>query len=296
MRHPSEYFIKFLMLQPVPEAQYDDWIQKQVMLLDLPRPDVPFLAALRSSIYPPIGFEPSNRLHLPSVKYLKDQKVYGLFHPDKPVLEANTILTDLRCRPAVEKLLLAAEPFKVIAKQINGKFGTTFTGDGVESYSHYYWNTKLLRPEDWGILLEGRVIERETVLSILKAGPEHAYRKAGFQVALESKSALQKMSDGLLEAFEDTLALPYSINKVKALVGLSAAMAKLDMQLSQGQTDLKKTMSLFEKMKIDKAKVEATPIRELAEAGNFSRSGVNLVEAVPNIKDLEDDLDESLEK
>jgi hypothetical protein len=289
MEHPSRQFIKFLLLQPTPSAQENAWVQDQVVSVLLPRPPAEYLELLRRKLDPPANFQPDDPLDEESAHFLKKEKVWGLFHPDRPVEEANDLLANLRLRPAVEKLLLGGEePFK-IAQQVNERLDSYLTADGIQTFRHYYWNPSIVAVQDWPLLIPD-LRDQQNALSILRSGPEHAYRKAGFRVIVQSKSVLRRMVEGLAEDFEDWMAQPTSREKSRALVGLATAAVKLDDQLQEGGEDLEKIMKLFERTHIETRQVQATPVNELAEAGTFSRSGVPLVEMA--LAEHEEEIDE----
>ena len=274
--HPSEYLIKYLMV--LPAGASDDWVQRQIVALALPRPSIEYLQETRLTLQPPTPFNPSSTTDIASQAFLKGEKIHGMFFPDAPVLEANKLAADMRVRPAVEKLLLALEPLKSIAKRVNEKFGEFYTADGIGAYQHYYWNTRLLRVQDWELVFADHKYEQQEILAILRCGPEYAYHRSGFKVVYEAKTVMQKMLEGLWLDFQEWQGKPNSRDKSRCMVGLATAAAKLDSQLHEGQTNLKDTLGLFERIKVKTQKVEAPPIRQLALAGNFSRSGVDLIE------------------
>jgi len=279
-RHPSENFIKFLMTAPS-VANDDTVIISTVVQLGYPAPDPAYLKELRPDLeaQQPVYFQPQNRYHRESQKYLKAQNIWSLHHPDRATREANTIVTNLRARPLIENLLLGRMDPKDIAKRVNARLGEFFTGDGIEAYGHYYWNVALLRVEDWEKLLKDYDYQRENTMSILQVGPSMALHKLGFQQSLESKTILKEMMEGVYFDFREWKAQPRSESRTRAITSLAKAATVLDIQLSQADSALKESLKAFEAFRMRTNEQKPKDVREIAPAGEFTGSGAKLLEA-----------------
>lgn len=281
IRHPSEHFIKFLMTQQRPEAQDDKYVLMMVTSLGYPAPASDYLIWLRTQMAPkiPAGFQPQNRYHRDSVKFLRAEGIYSLHNPDEPTREASTVVTHLRARQLIEQLLLGHMEPKEIAKKVNAKLSEYFTTPCIEAYAHYYWNVDLLRVEEWAQLLEGYDIQKSKTLAILQMGPAMALHSAGFQQQIESKMVLREMLESLYFDFREWKTKPLSASRTKALVDISKSAAHLDERLSQADSAIKESLVAFEKFRMKHAELTVPDVKSVATEGNYTGSGAKLLEA-----------------
>ena len=106
MRHPAEFYMKSLIIRDrnITDAQ----VLQAIDRLGFLSPEEPYLGFLRMEIPDaPDGFDPANKLHRPSMQFLRDQQVYEIFHPTAAINEAWSYLNDPTKRMMVEELLLA---------------------------------------------------------------------------------------------------------------------------------------------------------------------------------------------
>lgn len=281
IRHPSEGFIKYLMTSGNPHAANNDWIQFSLSTLGFPLADSDYLTWLRADVNSrvPPNFQPQNRYHRESMKFLRNEGIWGLHNPDKGAREATVIVTNLRTRPLIETLLLGRMEPKEIAKKVNAKVGEYYTAEGIESYSNYYWNVGLLRVEEWSRLLEQYEITKQNAIAVLQVGASMALHKAGFQQQLESKTILREMLDGIYFDYKEWKTQPLSPAKTKALAALARSAVMVDIQLSQADSALKDALSKFEQFRMRTSNQQIPDIKSVAGAGNYSGSGMKLIEA-----------------
>lgn len=282
IRHPSETFLKFLMTQVTnPHVNDDGWVSHAVVSLGFPQPQIEYLRWLRSELYSrvPAGFQPQNRYHRDSVKFLREQGIWGLHNPDKNSREATLLVTNLRARPLVENLLLGRVEPKDIAKKVNARLSEHLTTEGIEAYRHYYWQVSLLKVEDWSQLLEEYEYQRSQTLSILQVGPGMALHKTGFQQQIESKVMLREMMETIFFDFREWKMQPRSPAKTKALVTLSLAATKIDERMHEADAALKDSLQAFEKFRMQTDSQGVADVRQVAPAGNYTGSGAKLLEA-----------------
>ena len=283
IRHPSEGFIKYLMTSANPSSGSDDWIITTLTSLGFPRPDREYVAWIRQDLFSriPVNFQPQNRYHRQSVTCLRAEGIYSLHHPDKGTREAALLVTNLRARMLIENLLLGRMEPKEVARKVNARLGEFYTGEGIEAYGRYYWNVSLLRVEDWVTLLEEYEYTRQTTLSIVQGGAAMALHKMGFQQAIESKTMLKEMMEGLFFDFREWKSQPLSPAKTKAITTIARAAVSVDERLSQADSALKDSLRAFEAFRMQHAQMSVPDVRQIAPAGNYSGSGAKLLEAVP---------------
>lgn len=297
LRHPSENFIKFLITTTDPRYTDNAVVNIAVTMLGYPSADLQYLDWLRGEVRQrmPAQFSPVNRYHRPSVRFMRQEGIYGLHNPDEASCEATLIATHTRARPIVEELLLGHHHPVTVAKKVNSRLEEKFTADGVEAYKNYYWNVDLLRIEEWAQILQASPDSRSKALSILKVGPAMALHQAGFSQEIESKAILQEMQEAVYFDFLEWKKRPLSMERTKMMATGVKAMVLIDERLSESTSLLKDSLKNFEKFRMKHAKNQVADMRELAPDGNFSNSGAKLLEAKREEKQ-ESKKDESEEK
>lgn len=279
--HPSTGFLKYLMTSQHPQASNDMWVSSTVMSLGFPVPDPDYMIWLRSGMdsRKPANLQIGNRYHKESSRFLRQEGIWSLHYPDAGAREAALIVTDLRARPIIESLLLGRVEHKELTKKLNARLGVYFTVNGIEAYANYYWNTKLLRVEDWEKLYESYDTQKQHALSIVQVGPAMAMHKMGFQQHIESKNMLHEILDGLYFDFKEWKSKPLSESRTKAFTAIAKAAVTVDIQLSQADSALKDSLKAFEQFRMQHAQAQVQDVRTLAPDGNFSGSGSKLLEA-----------------
>jgi hypothetical protein len=280
MRHPSERFIKFLMMPPNPSAHDNQWVSNSLMALGYPPPPDDYLDALRSGFNGrlPVNFQPQNRYHRESVRFLREEGIYSLQFPDKSVRDAYLIAIDLKARPLVENLLLGRMDPKSVAKKVNARLGTFHTGDAIEAYGHYYWDVSIMKVDDWSKLFENLDSQRNNTLAIVQAGPAMALHKLGFQQQIESKVVLKEMLDGLYFDFKEWQTKPLSSDRTRAMTNIAKAATGVVESLSQADSALRDSLKAFEAFRMKHADATVAGVHTIAPAGNYSGSGAKLLE------------------
>lgn len=288
IRHPSENFIKFLITTSDPRAQDNAWVNMVVEMLGYPPVSPDYLGWLRQEIATriPPQFNPSNRYHRPSVKFMRQEGIYGLHNLDDAAKEAGLITTHLRARPLIEELLLGHFHPVIVAKRVNSRLEEHFTADGVEAYRHYYWNVGLLRTEEWAQLLANAGDKKSKTLAILQVGPAMAMHSAGFSQELESKAILQEMQESIYFDFLEWKKQPRSEARTKMMALNAKSITLIDERMSESNSLVKDSLKQFEKFRMQQAKKTVADMRELAPDGNFSGSGAKLLESKKEVIDV----------
>jgi len=281
IRHPSENFIKFLITTTDPRMQDDAMVNMWVTMLGFPETQPNYLQWLRNEVNQklPAQFTPHNRFHRPSVRFMRQEGIYGLHNPDEASHEASKITVHLRARPLVEELLLGHHHSVTIAKKVNARLEEHFTADGIEAYRHYYWNVDLLRVDEWAILLQNRDAQRSKTMAILQVGPAMAMHQAGFSQEIEAKAIMQEMLEASYFDFLEWKAKPQSEARTKMMATIVKATALLDERMQEGTSLVKDSLKNFEKFRMEHARKKVLDMRSLAPDGNFTGSGAKLLEA-----------------
>jgi hypothetical protein len=276
VRHPAQNFIKYLLIkdEEISDAKVlkslEDWGY-------LAPKDEHYLGFLRQEIADkPNNFDPLNRVHRPSMNYLREQSVFELFFPTSAVQEAWDILGEPFKRLIVEQVLMARLDRKQIAHKLNKKHSWHLTAEGLTAYHDYFWNIKLLTWDDWGRFLYGRSAMYEKHLALLSAPPSLAFFHLQLDQIIESKNMIQRAQEIAYFTLEEVSQKPGTgPDKVKAIGVLGKTIVECHEALSTSDMALKDILKNFERFRMEHPQIPPPDIKSLAPAGNFSGSGID---------------------
>lgn len=284
MRHPAEYFIKYLLLRESlsPNGITDAQVVHSLDELGLLSPHPQYLPLLRQELQqnpPPQPFEPFNRFNRPSALYLRDQKVYDMFVRTPAVEEAWEILGNQRLRLMAEKMVMANVTNKVTINKVNKKHGTFFTEAGVKAFEHYFWNRNLLTFDQWGRYLYDRSSLYSDYMALLRAPTQLAFYHLKLDQSLESKAMIRRSQQIAYNALEQVELQPGTgADKVKAIGVLVKAICTCDMALSSSDVAITGALQQFERFRMEHPQDPAPDIKMLSPGGSFSGSGSKVID------------------
>lgn len=172
MRHPAEYWIRFLLTRKHPLEE----IQGMCELADLGAVKTEYLQTLDIEMKGdlPMPFRPKDLKHPASQSYLRRHGIYALWHPTRYTREAEELLGDGPVRALLETFILSPlKPTQAI-KKIAEKTGRSISERGYALFKHYYWNNQLLSGAEWGrYIRDRRVAHRDWLKCAVTAkGPQ----------------------------------------------------------------------------------------------------------------------------
>lgn len=271
-KHPAENFVKFLMLRDegIPDATIMKTLADWGFLL--PKPS--YLVFLRNDLEVPQNFEPLNRLNRESMKFLRAEGVYEMFHPNLLVEEAWSILKDPMKRSMVEQALLARLDLKVAALKINMRMNWKLDAKAMATFGHFFWNVKLLTFDEWGRFLYGRSAMYERAMALLQGQQQVALHNLHLEQTVESKRMIQRAQEICYFTLEEVSQKPgTSSDKVKAITVLTKGIVECHNALSTSDMAIKDILKNFERFRMEHPQTPARSIHELAPHGNYSGSG-----------------------
>lgn len=283
-RHPSEYFIKYLLTLTKPEAQDNSWIQYSVQSMGFPSPEDEYVQEMREALEKemPVSYDPTDRYNRESVKFLRAAGVWSMHNPDDEIRAALKILPHFRARRIIEQLLLGRIEVAEVTKKANSRLGEYFTTGCVKAYNHYFWNTSLLKTKEWLTFFEDyETTDQANSVAVLQGGPAMALHVTGFRQNLECKEMLKDMLEGLYFDFRDWQTRPTSVNKTRALTGIAKAAVGLDVRMSEADSALRDSLKAFEAFRMEHSQKGVKSIDEIAPHGNFTESGEEIKELPP---------------
>jgi hypothetical protein len=153
-RSPCEVYIKYLLLHPDGYGDVD--IIDLLRLKQLDFLGVGYLQRLRRGLKPPKTFRPFDRFHKVSSRYLQENQVYYLFHPDAAMERALALLEDPQMKELIESMLITEDPEPLIVYRVQSA-GRKCTERAVERYRFNFFNPTLVDGTELRALLRYRV-------------------------------------------------------------------------------------------------------------------------------------------
>lgn len=284
MRHPAENYIRYLIVrgrsQALPQSTTlpsvqdisNDEILKNLDACGFLAPEPGYLDALKADIpAPPAGFDPANRLHRPSVQYLREQKVYEMFFRTPAVEEAWEILSSTTLRQMVEYILLNKGCSKALLQKVNKKHGTHLTEDGIGRYGHYFCNVDLLTFDQWGKYLYQKSSMASDYLALMRAPREFLLFKLRIDQQLESKMMIKRAQDIAYHTLEQVNLLPgASSDKVKSISLLTKSLVECDESLSASDAALGNVLKQFERFRAENNQPPPNDILTISPDGSYT--------------------------
>ncbi len=277
MRHPAENFIKYIIIRHGAGVS-DAVVERELSRYGfLPPAEGTYLGFLRQELDPPPdGFDFGNKLHRPSMQYLRDNQVYELFFRNAAVEEAFENLSHPYRRTVVEQALLSRLDLKLAARKLNAKNGWFLTTEGLKAHRHFFWNVSFLTFDEWGRYLYGRSSMYANYMTMLRAPPELALFHLRVGAQIESKMMITRAQEIAYHTLEEVAIQPGAdAAKVKAIGVLTKSLTDCHAALTTSDMALETVLKQFERFRMEHTEKAAVKIHELAPAGNFSGSGVD---------------------
>lgn len=156
MRHPAEYWIRFLITRKHSLEE----IQGMCELADLGAVSTEYLRSLEIDIHAemPKPFRPKIYNDRASQGFLRRFGIYTMWHPNSYVREAETLLGDGPVRALLETFILSPLRADQAIRKIEEKTGRQIHPKSYEVFRHYYWNSTLLSGAEWGKYIRERKV------------------------------------------------------------------------------------------------------------------------------------------
>lgn len=278
MRHPAEKFITYLIVR---HPNWDDAaVEQHIRDWGFLPPcdwDKHYWTNLRASLMetpPPVDFDPLDITHRASMRYLRQLGIYEIFRNTPEMQRAWDVLANPDQRLTVEQIILARLDLKMSCQRVNKRTGWFLDEDAIETFRHYFWNTKLLTFDDWGKFLYGRAALYERHMSLLQGNTALALFHLRIEQQIESKVMIQRSQEIAYFCLEEVNLKPgTSPDKVKAISVLTKAVVECHEALSTSDMALKDVLKQFERFRMEHPQQPPPDIRVLAPVGNFTGGG-----------------------
>jgi hypothetical protein len=262
MKHPSRYYIKYLILEDVN-------VNEVLAQSDLPQAKE---GEIRSLLSIPEDFDYKNKSHKPTIDWLKKEKIYDIVYPDKYTKEAIGYLDQPSIKDTIQSLLIAKLPALEIAKKLNSRWQLNATGEGIDRYRHYFWDIRGMRFKDWADLFRDPS-ERTKIKKLSSLGAEYALQTEGFIQKIETKEALREVQTICHRAIKELSLDSPTPDWCKSIALLAQTITKIDDTLNQGGESNREVLKRFEHLSMEAVKAQVKSVKELTAEGGTYTSG-----------------------
>lgn len=289
MRSPAEYYIRFI-LSPEPPPYHPSPDQEEDLRMAAVKRTTTHLRGMHI-LYPtdyyilklweemeeswPEPYDPSDPFHIASRRWLKEQRIYNLWHPNKAVKEALLIAQDIALRERLEPLLLSTMPLTDIILKLRKITAIHLTEAGLVTYKHYFWNRDLLAQDEWVSLLQQRRNTPQYAQALLNPSDlkEHLPWLVGVSGpgVFNAAEAAQRISH---IAYKYAIELEHkeaNVENTTALRNCITTIDRSDQILRRSEVALKDVLRQFEKFKM---RQDATQVINLEDLAGSNHSGM----------------------
>ena len=206
MRHPNEYWLKYLLASGVSPAK----VVKMAEMYLMPLPSKKQLDALSKAISKtkPKPF----RLSTPKTRaWIRNNKLHAMFYAQPSAQGARSILSSTKLRTIVEYLILADVAAGEICGYCEELAGERPAEESVVAYRHYFWNRDLLAAKEWEAYAEF-LNNGKDLLGCYLRGEEYALWKLGYRVELPQQELVKAVLHEAAMRYFETGSLPNNRN------------------------------------------------------------------------------------
>jgi hypothetical protein len=265
MRHPSEYFIKSLIVS----GKLDKEIRELLLEFGLPELTAEYtdyMSNLRADTLldqpgPYTGIRDEDR------DFLVRHKIDGLLHPDCNVAHTTTLLALPYVRRDIFLGLLGRIDSGDLSEHISHKYNVDAQYVHVAAIAHYYFNVEIVSPDEWHAIFSRVVSDQESQLhySCLMGGPVVASYKLGIERHVSIKDAVHEVVRALHTTLHEIKDRPASPAKLKMLSETMSALAKAHMVLNTSDQELAAVASELKTFKLSRNTKKPIPLALLSK-------------------------------
>ena len=196
MRHPSEYYIRYLLAEAWGDEDNPidlESINLTLKSYGLPRMTEPQFEFLRGNFGVPDSFRFNNKNHDASVEFMKKERLYSIWTATNG--DMTRVLKEMlgvSFQHTVHLLLMGDVPSNIIAKKVSRKFRlhASLTPGMIDHYRHYFWRVHNLSESEWAEFL-GAERYFDQFMASLYGGDQQALFRAGFNPRYDYKQGLR---------------------------------------------------------------------------------------------------------
>ena len=195
MRHPSEYYVRYLLAESWGDEEDPLDLESTNLTLEqygLPRMNESQFEFQRTTFEPPPTFRFNNRTHAATVAFMKQEKLHSLWDATEDMTRALKEMVGVNIQHTIHMLLMGDVPSRVIADKVSKKFRLqkSLSEGMVDHYRHYFWRVHNMSERQWDEFLEFDKYH-DQFMACLQGGDEQALFRAGFNPKYDYKQGLR---------------------------------------------------------------------------------------------------------
>lgn len=271
MPHPATSYIKFAVLKNWPEESVDT---VNMMLTDCGFPEISTseFDLLMQTLDPPANFSPNSKSHQPTIRYLKEQKVYTMWTKKPEAIDALALVELPQVRETVQLLLMGRFGTKEISTRIKAKYRKTIPAKSIAAYRHYFWNPELVGMKELRSFMWTDPM-RDAYVASMWGSKNQALFRAGFSPSIDGKRALKEAHRSLAMRIEATRIMPDTKDTARMLATLSKELVGVHNALYGEGAGVEDMMKELQRFVMERNAGNVVSIHDLAPKGNFSHGG-----------------------
>lgn len=274
MKHPSHYFIKWLIVQG------HTFEPANAIMKDHGLPEMP--DRLEDSFYKftdevwadlPADFTYVDPMHKPSSDFLKRQDIYNLAFPTKHTIAALRVLEYGPAKRDIVIALLGRIKKQEIISIANDVHGLDIDEKVIDALAHYYYNVKILTLSEWAQLMPSFAAqETDQYLSALNGGPVVAAYRLNRAKNVTIRETMQTAVDALFATLSEIRNWPATTDKVKILAETVGALAKAHTVMNTSDQELATIAKELKQFKLARNATKPVSLQVLS-GGAYQNSG-----------------------
>lgn len=269
MRHPSELFIKSLIVRGKNPSQIGDLLEEYGLpALPLEGGDE-YIKELAASL----GTSPAPITDPASNEYLRDHQVYFLVHPDTVVSSCVRLLENNAVKRDVYVSLMGKVTADDLATHLQTTHDLDVSSETIRAFKHYYFDVDRMGVDDWQLVIESMPGNDASYYeSALNGGATVAAYRLGRELNISIREAVKEAVTGLYVSLHEIRHWPASPSKVKVLSDTVGALAKAHNVISTADAELASVAHELRQFKLARNDTKPAALNALTQ-GRHSGSG-----------------------
>lgn len=269
MRHPSELFIKSLIVRGKNDNEIID-ILSEYGLPTIPEEHVTSYLDSLNDVLKPI---PTDLFSDEAGKFLKEHKIYYLIHPDSVVAGCTRILDNHAIKRDVYVSLLGRVSPEDLSLHLLDSYGLDVNEETIKAFKHYYFSVDRMSIDDWEPLLTSLPgSDPSYYASAMDGGATVAAYRLGRELNVSIRDAVREAVTGLYVSLHEIRHWSASPSKVKVLSDTVSALAKAHNVISTADAELASVAHELRQFKLARNNTKPAALNALT-GGNHSGSG-----------------------
>ena len=269
MRHPSELFIKSLLVR----GKRDDEIIDTLAQFGLPTIPAEKQSAYLDNLTDSLRTTPSDLFDKDGVSYLKEHRIHYLIHPDSVVSACTRLLDNNAVKRDVYVSLLGRVSAEDLSVHLLDAYGLDVSEETIKSFKHYYFDVDRMSIDDWaGILDSLPGGDSSYYASAMDGGATVAAYRLGRELNVSIRDAVKEAVTGLYVSLHEIRHWSASPSKVKVLSDTVSALAKAHNVISTADAELASVAHELRQFKLARNNTKPASLNALT-GGNHSGSG-----------------------